>query len=64
MSGYTMAGMFAQGKVRNPAGKPMDGAQYIHVIEDNSGNKVGSWVDAQGRKAVEREANHKQMSQM
>ena len=61
MPSYSMAGMFLKGDTRNPATRPMDGAQYIHVIEDNSGNKAGSWVDAQGRNAVEREANHKQM---
>ena len=64
MPSYSMAGMFLKGDTRNPATRPMDGAQYIHVIEDNSGNKAGSWVDAQGRNAVEREANHKQMFQM
>ena len=49
MSGYTMAGMFAQGKVRNPGARPMEGAKYVHVIEDNSGNKAGSWVAALGQ---------------
>ena len=59
MSSYTMAGMFAQGKVRNPGGKLMDGAKYVHVYEDNAGNKHGNWVDAEGRTAGEREAHKK-----
>ena len=64
MSSYTMAGMFAQGKVRNPGGKLMDGAKYVHVYEDNAGNKHGNWVDAEGRTAGEREAHKKQVEFM
>ena len=64
MSSYTMGGMFAQGKVRNPGGKLMDGAKYVHVYEDNAGNKHGNWVDAEGRTAGEREAHKKQVEFM
>ena len=49
MASYSMAGMFLKGDTRNPATRPMEGAKYVHVIEDNSGNKAGSWVAALGQ---------------
>ena len=61
MACYTMAGMFDQGEVRNPSARPMEGAKYIHVVEDNGGNKHGNWVDGEGRSASEREKHKKQV---
>ena len=42
----------------------MDGAKYVHVYEDNAGNKHGNWVDEEGRTASEREAHKKQVEFM